>query len=227
MVETAECIVSFGSGIAMRWDCTRDGDLTIMLRPVKGVGRSEPLQFHSEQTSKDTIKFRVISCDQLTNDQNGASQALEDQDEKDVRKLREKLEMNWRKRRQTMEQDASRWSTNFSTFFSNTETAFSERWSFMFLNDSENNLHLERAPFHKANLSTHLIRRLAEARSVSPGFLEVNCRRTMMAESYLGFGDLTRAQKRPLYAKFERYINQGNIFLEIASVHAGVLLTVA
>jgi hypothetical protein len=84
---------------------------------------------------------------------------------------------------------------------------------------------LERAPFHKANLAKHLKRRIEEA--TNSGFLELNCRRSMLAEVYPGFENLTREHKLPLQKKFERYIEQENILLDIAALNAGLLLTIA
>ena len=84
-----------------------------------------------------------------------------------------------------------------------------------------------RLPFHKTNLSAYLCSRIAEAKKHQPEFLEVNCRKSMLREIYPGYENLSRKDKQPLYANFERYVNQGESLQILASFHAGLYLTIA
>lgn len=93
--------------------------------------------------------------------------------------------------------------------------------------NSEKIVRSGRVLLHKVNLSLHLQRRIAGAKKNQLGFLEINCRRSMLEEFYPGWEKLSRKQRNPLYAKFERYIKQGDVLLMIASFHAGLLFPVA
>ena len=196
MVDTAECVIFFGSEIDLKWDKSCRGEITITLAPTE---RSKQLGFRSEQIGSNSIQFRLVRQSENASAQNDIDQRLvsDDIDERnrqraDIDKLREKLQTKWMKRSQTIEENFRRWCTDASTFFGNNSPGSSERESFMFLYDDKKGMDLGRAPFHKANLAKHLQRRLTEAKKGCPGILERVCRQRMMEEIWPGLQNMQR-----------------------------------
>jgi hypothetical protein len=256
MARSTECVLSFGSKIQVQWTQTQDGSINIVLRHAPGeIVKADPLRLHSHDI--DTIVFRAVRGEQLKKSQGFAdeaalSQGLSEVTQRDVdiesrdkdspdagqneqndglaqiaRNISQKIENGWKRSRKSIESSIYQWSTDPSTFFGTHVFTSREAWSFASLCDSDKKLHQFRSPFHKANLSDCLKSRIREARRLCPGFLEQNCRSSLLNAINPGFDKLTRQEKRPLYRKFERYVEQGHIILTIASINAGLLLTAA
>lgn len=225
-----ECMVSFGTGIRVEWEQSGNGLLTILLQPTEArTEKSRPFTFHAEQTRDNAIWFRgefVERQIQSDGDTDGNTQVTDD-----VCKLRDKIERKWRASKEhsqlPTDDQVATWSEDPAQFFGNADFKSSEQWSWNCLNDIEKAVSSLRLPFHKANLSTHLCSRIAEAKKYQPEFLESNCRKLMLREIYPGYDNLSRKDKIPLYANFERYLNQGNAFRILASFRPGLLLAVA
>jgi len=138
------------------------------------------------------------------------------------RELSENIKKKWSERQDRVRQLSSLWARSPGEFFGNTEFHSSEQWSFRALSDFDKKLNQERNPFHKLNLANHLRRRIE--RSKLP---ELNCRKAMLQELYPGFEKMDRRERDPLYKRFERYIEQGQVLASIAEHAPGLLLMIA
>lgn len=212
-------MVSFGTGIKVKWQQSGNGLLTISLQPTgENTEESRGFTFHADQTRNNSIWFRGEFLEeqiQSDGDSDGDAEVPDD-----VGKLRDRIEKKWRASKEQSQlptdDQVATWSEDPAQFFGNADSKSSVQWSWNCLNDVEKAVSSLRLPFHKANLSTHLCSRIAEAKNHQPGFLERNCRKVMLGEIYPGYDSLSQKRKKPLYANFERYLNQGNAFRTLA-----------
>ena len=149
-----------------------------------------------------------------------------------IQKLKEKVEKRWRSWEVKLENDIKHWSADPRTLFGRSEFASSERWSFESLNDLSDEAQQTQAPFHKANLSHHLWRRIGKVRannhkSIDVKTVEWGCRKSMMGAIYPDYQTLPQNQQWRLYKRFGRYLEQGWVLRMMEYFNPGLLLTVA
>ena len=237
MVGALECVITSGSGIQVQCGRNRDGSISILLRPFPGT--DEPLQLLTQDsdTSAASKTIRIVPGERTANEEGvieGGNKIYREVDpfNEQIQKLREKIEKRWRSWKAKLEEDFDRWSADPSTFFEGSGITSTERWSFESLNDLRDGAQQTRAPFHRANLSHHLWRRMEQCRSNNYKPLDIQsvesrCRKSMMAAIYPGYQNLLQKQQWRLYKRFERYLEQGRVLRMMESFNAGLLLTVA
>ncbi|KIV98880.1 hypothetical protein, variant 3 [Verruconis gallopava] len=140
--------------------------------------------------------------------------------------LTERINKDWLKRVERIEQNQASWLENVCLFFGSFDFASAEQWSSHNLDSAEPEIKRERGPWHRVNLVRRLNERLREAKRNNPNYSELNCRNAMLAEIYADFNN--SGKKRKAYQKrFQRRINHGRVEAKLLKISTALLLTVA
>lgn len=124
---------------------------------------------------------------------------------------------------QDTKQNLNEWSAEEFQFLGCAHFDSSAAWSYRCLIDSEKKSHLYRNPLHKWNLAkSH-----QERKQSSNINFDFTSRQFMLRELEPALDNLSRKERKPIYTRFERYINQGEVLILMENRYPGLLITIA
>jgi hypothetical protein len=236
MLETAECLVSAGPGITIKWFETHDGAICLTIRhdtssPAR-IEKAADVTDNPSNTWTCSERLKKSGSNVVSFQPCGRDIEQNDVFDEQVGTLREKIEKKWhqsrwRKKRATVHENLQLWTEDPGAFFGRKKTCSSEQWSFECLHASTNKLDVDRNPFHKINLARRLNKRVRVSQQHHPGFSKGHCKKAMMKDIHPDFKKLGQKEQDYLMRNFEYLVDQGNFLWLIGSLRPGLLLTVA
>jgi hypothetical protein len=223
MLGPSECQVSCGSAVSLQWTEGEDGTLTLEIshsdKSPGGIRRS----VQTGETSSWNYAEKVVSntntiCFQAAS----ASIANETRDAHHQVKIRNK----WASTVETLNNFIVKYYKNPSTFFGVISSDSREEFSYLALEESRNEMHRYRNPFHRINLALAYEEGLRRVKEGNPHFLEQNYRTTYLKGLHPGYTALNRKKRGAVAKRFGRNIDQGKQLCQLSQNTPGLLLTV-